>query len=220
MHREPGESADGALVITKVERQQRGANRYHIYINDEYAFTAHEDIVVKYRLLKGAVLTEQIRDAAMHEEQRHGAYRSALRYIGRAMRSKREVEEKLRSQGYDEETIAATVRRLIEQKWIDDGEYAAMLARQRMKVNKKGSLWIKRELAQKGVDRSQIEAALGQFDSDTEFEQAWKLAKPRWERDDGEPAKKLRRLAGFLERRGFAPDTIWAVLRKLEDGRD
>lgn len=214
-------SREGPLVITALERQKRSGQRYNIYINDEFAFAAHEDIVVKFRLLKGTVLSErkiaQIRD----EEQRHGAYRAALRYIGRAMRSKKEVEDKLKALGYEQPVVAETVRKLAEQKWIDDGEYAAMLARQRLNLNKKGKLWVKRELALKGVERDQIEAALEPFDDESEYERAFSLALRRWERDNGEPRAKLRRLAGFLERRGFSPDTVRAVLRKMGDsGRD
>jgi len=208
-------SSDAALVITRVERRKGGAKRYDIYINDEYAFSAHEDILVRHRLLKGAVLSEETFERAKREEWLHGAYLSAIRYLGRAMRSEKEVAKKLKSQGFDEETVAATIRRLTAEKLIDDGEYAAALARQRLQSNKKGKLWIMRELADKGVDRGRIEAALGQFDADAEFETAWGLAVRRWQRDGGEREAKLRRLAGFLERRGFAQGTIRAVLRKL-----
>ena len=47
------------LIITKVEKQKRGKHRYNIYLNEEYAFSVHEDILIKHRLNKGESLHPQ-----------------------------------------------------------------------------------------------------------------------------------------------------------------
>lgn len=208
------------ITITMVEQQKRHKYRYNIYVNGEYAFAVHEDIVVKYRLLKDSVFTKPFIDDVVYEEERHSAFRAALRYIGRAMRSEKEVSSKLTSKGYEEEIIASVLSMLIEQKFIDDNEYAATLARQRMRMNKKGPLWIKRELTQKGISKTEIQSALDQFDEIDELEQALALATKRWELDKGDELVKLRKVMNLLQRRGYTSEVTRKVMSKLRNSDD
>ena len=173
-------------IITKVEQQKRHSHRYNIYVNGEYAFAVHEDIIVKYRLLKDSIISEQFKHEVLAEEERHSAFRSALRYIGRAMRTELEIVDKLKAKGYEESTITAVILVMKQQQLINDAEYASALVRQRLGMNKKGPLWVKRELIQKGVSKEEIQAALEQFNNDDEFEQAWTLASKRWNQEKGD----------------------------------
>jgi regulatory protein len=212
------EAAD--KIITRVEQQRRHKHRYNIHVNGEYAFGVHEDIVVKYRLLKDSVLTEQFINDVICEEERHGAFLVALRYIGRSMRSKKEVCTKLASKGYEEDIISSVVLKLIAEKLIDDNEYATTLTRQRMRMNKKGPLWIRRELIQKGISKVEIEFALAQFDERDEFEQALALAAKRWELRNGDEITKLRKIMNLLLRRGYTVDIARKVLSKLHNSEE
>lgn len=45
-------------VITKITRQKRNEERYNIFLNDEYAFSVDESVLVKYRLTKGMTIDE------------------------------------------------------------------------------------------------------------------------------------------------------------------
>ncbi len=209
---------DQEHVITKVEEQQRNPHRYNIYMNDEYAFSVHEDLLVKFRLLKGTVLDESIRSEIIVEEERHAAYRTAIQYIGRAMKTAKEVKQKLLAKGYEEELAGTVIRQLREQGYIDDNFYASALARQRLQANQKGSLWIKRELSQKGVSRPDIDQAIAQFDAEAERGQAWELASKRWPRTKGEPAARLHKIMGLLQRRGFASDAVRYAVSRLRSG--
>lgn len=44
--------------ITRLERQKKHPHRINVFLNDEYGFAIHEDIIVKYRLLKGKKISE------------------------------------------------------------------------------------------------------------------------------------------------------------------
>jgi regulatory protein len=205
------------ITITMVEQQKRHKHRYNIHVNGEYAFAVHEDIVVKYRLLKDSKISKRFIDDIVSEEERHSAFRAALRYIGRSMRSKKEVATKLASKGYEEDIITGVLSILIEQKFIDDNEYATTLARQRMRMNKKGPLWIKRELTQKGISKEEIQAALDQFDESDEFEQALALATKRWDLDKGDELTRLRKVMNLLQRRGYTAEIVRKVVSKLKN---
>ncbi len=204
--------------ITMVEAQQNHSQRYNIYINDEFAFSVHEDLLVKQRLLKGNLLDDASIQRILAEESLDAAYRSAIHYIGRAMKTAKEVERKLIMKGYSEELAIEVVHKLREQGYIDDEFYASALARQRLHANQKGSMWIKRELGQKGVSRSEIEQAIAQFDVEDEQAQAWELVCKRWPRTKGEPAARLHKMMGLLQRRGFAQDAVRYALARLRSG--
>jgi len=210
-----GKPDQGQLVITAVEAQQRRPHRYNIDINGEFAFAVHEDVVVKYRLLKGTVITDQLQQEVLAEEELNGAYRYAIRYIGRAMRSAKEIQNKLKEKGYTPEAIQYVVEKMRREKYVDDELYAAALTKQRLQMNKKGPLWIRRELKHKGIDKSQIEEALSEWSKDDEQEQAWALASKRWPSAKGEFPDRLRKIIGLLQRRGFTSDAVRFVTDRL-----
>jgi len=214
------EDEEQRFIITKIEQQKRHKHRYNVYVDGDYAFAVHEDIVVKYRLLKDATFSKSFIDDVIYEEEKHDAFRAALRYIGRAMHSKKEVANKLASKGYEEDIITGVLNRLIEQRFIDDHEYATTLARQRMRMNKKGPLWIKRELTQKGISKDEIKSALDQFDESDQLEQALALATKRWDLDKGDELVKLRKVMNLLQRRGYTMEVTQKVISKLKNTDD
>jgi regulatory protein len=205
------------MVITKVEQQKRHKQRYNIFVNHEFAFAVHQDIVVKYRLLKDSTLTKTFIQNVISEEERHSAFRSALHYIGRAMRSEKEVAHKLLTKGYEGDTIAIVLNMLKQQQLIDDNVYASTLALQRLRMNKKGPLWIQRELIQKGISKEHIRSALNQCDENAVFEQALALAAKRWEQDTGDDLVKLRKVTQLLQRRGYSTEVIRMAIYKLNN---
>lgn len=206
--------------ITKVEADSRRSGRYRIHVNGEYAFTVHEDVVVKFRLIKGATLPDSLEREVLKEEEQMAAYRYAVRYIGKAMRSAKEVRDKLKEKGYSPDIVDEVLKRLNEQRFVDDAAYANALATQRLKHNKKGRLWIRHELSQKGVSKQEAERVLEQLDPQEEWEEAWHLARKRWPSIKGERADRLRKVMALLVRRGFPAEIARSVARKLREDED
>lgn len=204
-------------VITAVEAQQRRPHRYNIEINGEFAFAVHEDVLVKYRLMKGTVITDQLQLEVLAEEEWHAAYRYALRYIGRAMRSVKEIRDKLKMKGYSAETIQTVLDRLQQENYVNDAYYAAALTKQRLQLNKKGPLWIRRELQHKGIDKSKIDESLSAWSKEEEQEQALALASKRWPSIKGEFPERLRKIMGLLQRRGFTSGAVRYVTNRLRE---
>jgi regulatory protein len=114
----------GLSLITMVERQKKNKHRYNIFLNEQYAFSVHEDIMIKHRLLKGEhVHADQIAQILKDDEQ-NAAYMKAIRYLGTRPRTVKEVTTKLRKEGYEDELIAHTVQKLMEQNYINDQQFA------------------------------------------------------------------------------------------------
>jgi len=84
----------------------------------------------------------------------------ALRFIKFRMRSKWEVENKLRKEGFNEETIGQIIQKLVENGLIDDEKFAYLYAYDSLVIHYKGPYRIRYELRQLHVDDYVIEDAL------------------------------------------------------------
>lgn len=86
-------------------------------------------------------------------------YVAALRILGYRFNSEAELRRKLEAKRFDGETIAATLARLREEKWLDDDRYAGAYVRTRVRKGL-GRLRIRGELRAAGVDEEAAERAL------------------------------------------------------------
>lgn len=204
-------------VITKVEVQKHNARRYSIYLDGEYSFGVGEDVLVKYSLLKGAELEESFVEEVLLAEEKSKAISVALRYLGYRMRSKKEVEDKLRGKGYAEFT-EVVMEYLEDNRYLDDLEFAICFARDKFGLNGFGKHRIRMELAKKGIDSRDIETAIEEvFDSESEKEAAKELAMKKLNgsyRNDSEE-NRYRKTSSYLYRKGYSADIINAVLREV-----
>jgi regulatory protein len=140
----------------------------------------------------------------------------AYRYLSYRPRSHAEVEKKLRDQGFGDDTVRTVLSNLIRLQYVDDEKFADQWAQSRVRLRGLGRRRIERELRDKGVDRETARRALdGVLTADLEIETARraverKLASMRaLDRET-----RRRRLAGFLERKGFSFAVIRHFLKK------
>lgn len=153
-----------------------------------------------------------------------GFYNKALKFLSYRPRSEKEVRDNLlkksfgRRSGPSEGTIELIIKKLKEQKFLNDSEFAKWWIEQRTLVKPMGKRLIKIELTRKGIDKELIDEI---FDSaevlvQNELEMARKLVQrkikkylPAGRQVKGLDRQKIyQRLGGFLSRRGFDYDTI------------
>ena len=209
-----------APIITKLERQKRHPKRLSVFLDGEFAFGADEEVVAQLSLaVDKRVDAETIRKAVEREEE-HKVREKALRYLSFRNRSVKELKTFLQGKGYNPDAISRTLTRLEEVGLLDDRAFAKAWVEGRAKFKGMGERLLEQELRQKGVKKEIIrEAVEGLGD---EGERALSLARVRVERLKGldrETAK--RRLAGFLQRRGFSSDVVYDVVKNtLETNRN
>ncbi len=209
------ERENGISRITRIEQQKKNKHRYNIYINDEYEFSVHEDILVKHRLSNGdEVDTKRIKKIVLDEEQQK-AYQQAIRFINFKLRSRHELEVKLLEKGFVQEIINAILDKLTQQKYINDQQFANLLTQQRMNTQKKGRRWIEQELAHKGIAKDLVREVISQIDEEAETRIAFELALKKWKRLTGTGKERSCKMNGFLLRKGYPSSTVHRVIRKL-----
>ena len=102
--------------------------------------------------------------------------------------------------------------------YINDRQFAEQWASGRIRLRGFGRRRIEQELRNKGIDREIVGEALGQaFGADTEAETAHKEAEKKLNiMKSADRETRRRRLAGFLERKGFSYDVIRIVLKDTD----
>ncbi|MGG1516791.1 RecX family transcriptional regulator [Paenibacillus oryzisoli] len=208
------------LVITKVEKQQRGKHRYNIFLNEEYAFSVHEDILVKHRLNKGETLFQEQLQAIMQDEERNLGYVKALHMVGRRPHSLAEVKRKLKVKGFEPDIVSWVADKLIEQNYINDEQYAKMLTDHRVVSQKKGRNLIRQELQQKGIHKDVVKETIGSINPEDEYAAAFKIAQTKWKQTSGKTLDRKRKTAAFLMRRGYMGTLVQKVLNELSQGTE
>jgi regulatory protein len=145
-------------------------------------------------------------------------YDYAVGALARKMRTvaelKRLLRNKMLASDGSEAMIEAVIRRLKDQKYLNDSQYAAFYSRNRKENEKFGKRRVITDLKTKGVHGDVIEAAISATYEDSNEEQ---LARQFLERKRiKKPAtqKDAARIFRALLRAGFSSGTIYKVLKK------
>jgi regulatory protein len=148
-------------------------------------------------------------------DERQRAYVEGLRYLERKPRTAMEMTRRLRQKEIGETIIAEVVQRLQQERFLDDPLYAKQWAEQRITNQRKGKMWIRQELREKGIDKSLISEALENISPDQELESALQTGRKKWNLIRGEAVDKRRKTGAFLMRRGFSGDMVRQVINTL-----
>lgn len=175
--------------ITKIEAQKR-QGRYNIYLDGKYAFPVAESVLIQFRLMKGMEIDKDQEAAITAADQQAKAYSRMLDYLTHQLRTESDIIKKLREIETPEEFIAPILKRLREQKLVDDHEYAAAYVRTEMITGLKGPGVIRQHLRQKKVVENDIDDALAQFTPELQAENASKLARKLFRRYRSQPLKR------------------------------
>ncbi|HKL87475.1 MAG TPA: RecX family transcriptional regulator [Salinibacter sp.] len=207
-----------AGTITALEQQKNDASRTSVFLDGEFAFGVHQDLVVKHGLRVGRTLTPEEQQEIERDEQYVQAKQRALDYLAHKPRTEEEVRRKLRRQDAPEAVIEDVVNRLYELSYLDDEAYAEDYVRNRFASKKYGPVRIRRELVERGVDRHTADAAVDDLFAEKDVRAAARThAEKRWDRlDDEEPRRRKQKVYRYLRRRGFTSDTINPLLDELE----
>lgn len=201
------------MIITKIE-SQKNKERVNIYLDGEFAFGLLKEIQYKYKLSEDMEIDKEYIEKVLMEEEQAKANDCALRFLNYRQRSKKEIQDKLTKEGFDNEFIKNTIIYLKDHELIDDLEFARSFARDKINLNKHGPQKIKYELYRKGISDEIIDEVLDE--DDTEYTRALELAKkklPSYKNDDKNA--KYRKLGGFLQRRGYSSGCVYKVLKEL-----
>lgn len=139
-----------------------------------------------------------------------------MRLLVRREHSDRELRRKLAERGFAAEDAAAALGSLKERNWQSDTRFAESLVRRRLEAGY-GPRVIEAELASHGIGRGEVQALL----ADENWDKRAKAALARRVQGEAADATGRRRLAAWLERRGYPAGAIrYALGARAKDESD
>lgn len=122
-----------------------------------------------------------------------------------------DIESKLAKYDLSGEEKTRILRRLVEEKYVDDGRYAEAYVRDKYRFNKWGRIKIAQGLRMKGIDREAIEAAMEVIDEEEYLSILRDLLKTKRKNTKGKSDYEINgKLIRFATGRGFE----FAAIRK------
>ncbi len=146
------------------------------------------------------------------------ARNAAYRLLTFRPRSHAELEQKLREREFDESVICEVLADLERLGYVNDRQFAGQWAAARLRLKGLGRRRIERELRRKGVPQEIIREAVAEaVPPDEEREAAVKAAEKKLRTMLSVSSDvRMRRLAGFLERKGFSSEITRSIIQMVK----
>ena len=145
------------------------------------------------------------------------AKNTAYRQLTIRPRSRKELADKLRDREFPDHIVDAVLEHVTRLGYLDDAQFSAQWAASRVRSRGFGRRRLEQELRIKGISRDIIKDTLNKLledapESDTARKEAEKKLRTLTR---FEPEVRRRRLAGFLERKGFSSEIIRSIIHTI-----
>jgi regulatory protein len=128
-------------------------------------------------------------------------------------RTQKEVEQKLKSYGLDEDEAGEIIIRLSREKLLDEERYAQAYARGKHRTNGWGRRRIRLELKAKGLSEYCIKSGMKELENDEYYDKLKQLLGQRAAREkETHPLKRKMKLMAYLTQKGYESDLIQDAL--------
>lgn len=196
-------------------------SHYTLTTKNGRRISVSEDTLVRYRLLKGEEITEEVLDEVEKEAELDIGYQQALSYLSYQLRSEKEIKDYLRKKEISSEGIHYVINKLQEVNLLDDLVFAESYVRTVIKTQDKGPQTIKQQLIKKGIPEEIIQKSLELFTFDDQEELAMKVAQKALKKYKSKSHKEqVNKVRQHLFTKGFSGDVIELVMSNLEIEKD
>jgi regulatory protein len=201
--------------ITGLEVQAHDPERVNLSLDGRFAFGLSAKVAADAGLKTGDWLSAADVAHLLRQEDEARALQQAYVLLSYRPRSEQEMRQALTRKGHAPETVTAVVDRLRAYHYLDDEAFAASWVENRQRFRPSGGRLLRAELRLKGVTTDVAAQAIDDGAGD-ERALAFEVgAKKAAAVGDADYAAFGRKVGGFLMRRGFAPDVVWEVVRRL-----
>ena len=209
------------MIVTKIERQKQHPQRLNIYLDNEFAFGLHEEILYKARIREGDTLDPPTIQIIQSREEFRLAKDKALRLIGQRLRSEKELRLYLTEKEFDPDIIDNVIYELQTKGFIDDRKFASAFVHDLQARTPAGKKMLVQKLRLRGIAPTIIDETLNlNLPDDHEAEIAYAAAlnilkRYRMTTNSIPEHKQRQRMAQYLARHGFNWGIIGPVMKKL-----
>lgn len=197
------------MIVTDIKQQVRNPGRFSIYIDGKFSFGIDQSSLLEQKLRVGLEI-DKFRLETLQSSADFGRwYMKCIEKLYTRPHSEKEIRDYLRRK--ERQDIADDlVEKLISEKKLDDGAFAEWFAESRRRGKQRSTSILKRELAQRGVDREIVSELLSDVSDDEQaalratIEKKRRLAR----------YQDNKKLIEYLARQGFRYGDIKAALEE------
>lgn len=204
------------VTITKIEVQKRNKERVNLFLDDEYAFAISAELVYKERLKINDKIDYNELKILAEKENLARCKESGLRIIEKSYKTEKQIRDKLKQKGYEENAINYSVEFLKGYNFINDKNYAKAFISD--KLNSMGSQKIKYNLVQKGICKEIIEEELANINKENERVIALDIAKKKLEilkKKENDNYKISGKLYRYLISKGYEINIVSDIVKEI-----
>jgi regulatory protein len=211
------ENMEETLTITAIEPQKRRKNRYNIYADGEYIASLGAEAVIKAGIKAGAAVSQKaLHDAVLADNVQY-AFDSAITLLAHGMRTRGDLEQRLRGRGIAEAAIAPAMDKLESYGYVDDMAYAREFVRSDIASGRWGRMAVAHRLREKRLPREIIDQAMLCYTDEEERHNARRQLNALMSKNTGDKRQVRQKAYAALMRRGFSSDIINDLLSEADD---
>jgi len=202
------------IKVIKVQEQRRHSDRRTVFLADGRVFGLPGDVFISAPVHTGDELEESEVLDLISRGDRQKLVDTAINLLSYRARSRGELLRRLSQKGWDKAEILPVLGYLEEKGYLNDQEFAKMLAHDRIKFKQLGPMGLKSELIKLAVSDLIIQQVIEEYyPAGTEESLIEKIiaGKSNVNYDD---LKQRKKIIDLLARKGFSWNKINAVLRK------
>lgn len=199
--------------ITAIEPQARHANRFNLFVDNQFVLGLSAILAAKLRV--GQTIDDPELKRLEDEEAFETAHEKALRFLEPRPRSSMEIKQHLLKKKIAPEVVERVIVRLTNAGLLDDAAFAKYWVENREQFKPRAARALRFELKRKGLSTTDIAEAVGEID---ESESAYRAGLARAKRWSAlERREFMEKLSAFLVRRGFAYEVAKTAAKRLWD---
>lgn len=199
-------------LIVEIRGTRQGRQRV-LVIDDGRELVFSAEACDELGVRSGDVLTDELVKALELADQRAQAHAAALRLLSHRARSEKEMRARLSMRGIPAGIVDEEIERLRRAGLLDDEQFARAWVEDRKRLSPRGRRLLRYELLGRGIDPASVDLVTRDVD---DLETALELARSRARGSAIESYDTfLKKVGGFLRRRGFDFDVITQALRTV-----
>ncbi|GAA3024078.1 recombination regulator RecX [Tetragenococcus solitarius] len=190
---------------------------YQVVIDTDEKIKVSEDLLVRFRLLKGSELTAEKLAEVKEQASYDYGLQEALNYISYQLRTEKETRTYLQKKEVPLEDRHKIVARLKELGVINDQTYAKSYVRTQIRLSDKGPSSLRQQLIKKGVKEAFISEAMELYTPELQAEIAGRTAAKGLKKIRGKSYREtIQKLRLNLIKKGFNSDVVQQAIDQLD----
>lgn len=202
------------MTVTKLEPVTK--MKYKVFLDEEFAFVLYKGELSRYGIREGVQVEEELHRKIMDEIILKRAKLRAMHLLEDMDRTELGLRDKLKQGLYPQEAIEGAVQYVKSFGYIDDLQYARRFIESRKQMKSRREIYA--QLCSKGVASELIEIAFEDcYETGGEKDAILQLIRKKRVDPARATEEEMRKLYGYLARKGFRYDDIRQVIQNCDE---